>query len=594
MADVQVAPSSASEASVAAAPRTSASSSAISARHNDANLMSEASADCSTMRGRSSRAVGGLRSAEGTGSDQVGDRHRGLALDPLGLGQPCRAWRGAPLPQPLGGVPISADRGRRGGDDRELGRVEHDLLGKPVDQTVGRVLTREHRLQPAAHHELAEDGPVLRGPRVVLGRHDHVPRAVPVGRPPVERTAELGVVVPEPRPQERGEERVIAVQRLTVDLGEEDPPTFEIGQPRAGIDVVAQRDGQVGGQLVHDAGPLEEPLDRLVLAFEHLGEQVLRHGLLCGATIEREAPGVRALLDRVGDQPEAGRPTLGPFVDGEDIALGEVQPVRLEELGGLGEPEEEVRVPDLAQAALHAEPTDPQRRIGAAGDEQLELLGSPLDQPAERGDRAGGGQLVDVVEHEHRAVPGERQLVERVVEHREVAVTAAAVAGGERADPAERIEDRSDETTRQVVARLDGQPCGRYVVGAADPSGEQRGLPGTRRCRHQRHLATPALGQQLVQAGSGHDGLGQPRHPRPRCGQRRAQDHGRPSSLKLDDAMCPAGGATVGRPRPSGITPYEVIPGLTHAGEARQGQRRSPRTRARATAPSRELTSSLR
>ena len=49
MADVQVAPSSASEARVAAARWRSASSSAISALHNDANLMSEASADDSTM-----------------------------------------------------------------------------------------------------------------------------------------------------------------------------------------------------------------------------------------------------------------------------------------------------------------------------------------------------------------------------------------------------------------------------------------------------------------------------------------------------------------------------------------------------------------
>ena len=286
----------------------------------------------------------------------------------------------------------------------------------------------------------------------------------------------------------------------------------------------------------------QEPLHRLVLAFEHLGEQVLRHRLLGGAVIEREAPGVRALLDRVGDQPEAGRPSLGPFVDGEDVAVRHVQPVRLEELGGLGEPEEEVRVP----ASRSGDPRPRSRPIRRGGSARLAMsssssLGSPLDQPAERGDRTP----LRSARGRRRArapmrCPASGELVERVVEHRR-SPSPPLLSWSQRADPAERIEDRSDETTRKVVARLDGHPRDRDVVGAVHPAGEQRGLAGPRRCRHQRHRATPALGQQLVEAGSRHDGLGQTSAPTtavPRSGALKTMVDPPPGTSI--DAMCPA------------------------------------------------------
>ena len=499
-------------------------------------------------------AVRRRRPAEGAGAEQVDHRDRGLAFGPLRLGRPGRATLWAPPTEPLRRVAVSVHRGGRRGDDREQRGVPHDVLRHPVDQPTRGVLAGERRLEPAAHHELPEHRPVLRGPCVVLGRPHHVPRAVPVGGPPVERTSEVRIVVAEPGPQEGREQRVIAIQRLALDLGEEHAPPFEVGQPRTGLGVVAQRDGQIGRQLVDDARALEEPLDRLVLAFEHLGEQVLRHGLLCRPFIVREAPRIRALLDRVGDQPEPGRPPLGPLVDGEDVALGDVQSVCLEEFGRLGRPEEEVCVPDLAQTALHAEPTDPQRRVGATGDEQVELLGGPLDEAAQRRDRAGGGELVDVVEHEHRPLSREDQLVEGFVEQCDVVVAPEGVPGGERVDPPERVEDRSDESTRQVVIPLDGHPRGGHVVGPAGPAGEQGGLPGARRCRHQGHLAALALGQQRIEARSGHDGLRQPGHPRPGRSHRRAQDHSPPSSLDTVRTSAPADRANIGRPRPSRIT----------------------------------------
>ncbi len=64
----------------------------------------------------------------------------------------------------------------------------------------------------------------------------------------------------------------------------------------------------------------------------------------------------------------------------------------------------EREVPDaqLRERAAHAQPLDRQRRVGAAGEHDPQLLGGVAHEKVDRRGRLGARQLVDLVEHEHQ------------------------------------------------------------------------------------------------------------------------------------------------------------------------------------------------
>ena len=176
--------------------------------------------------------------------------------------------------------------------------------------------------------------------------------------------------------------------------------------------------------------------------------------------------------------------------------LGERQLQPLAQLGGLLAVERELGDAQLGERAAGAQTLGRQRRIGAAGQHEAQLLGGVADEEVDRGGCRGAGELVNLIEHQHER---RAQLGEAVDQQREEALGAGSrrrdeaierAAGLERSRAAQCAQEVLEQPIGVIVLAVERQPAGGAGQRARrDPRGEQHGLAGAGR-RGEQHDAS--------------------------------------------------------------------------------------------------------
>jgi hypothetical protein len=322
----------------------------------------------------------------------------------------------------------------------------------------------------------------------------------PVGGAVVQLGDQAGVAVAEARPQQVGEQGVVAVPAALGDVGEEHAAALQGVEALLGVGVVGEDGRQPRGQPVDHARAEQELLGAVVLAVEHLLEEVLGHRGFGGGGAEHDLVAVVGLVEGAGGQAQARDPALGAMPEGLDVVAAQLDAVGVEQGGGLVEAELEVGVADLAEAAVHPQAPEGDRRVGPGAQHHGHGGGGAVQHVAQGLERLGRAQLVGVVEHEDPRAAGQRG--ERLVEHVGRGPAAAAGCVGHGRDPGEGAHDRPGEPAGLVVPGVEGDPRG-LAVGRAEPGGDEGGLAGARQTGHEGDVAPVAVVEQVLQPSAG-------------------------------------------------------------------------------------------
>ena len=238
-------------------------------------------------------------------------------------------------------------------------------------------------------------------------------------------------------------------------------------------DRVAER----AGKLAQDRGPQEEEPVFLGLAVQDLVDEVV-HDVAMGAGHRRDqARHVSAPLEGDGDQLQPDDPALGAGLEGRHVpALRSQAHHAVQERLGFFEGEEELGAADLDQLIARPQATEGQRRVGARGDDEVDLRGrlarrkATASWTAGRADRVVvvqdedqvAGQSAQVVQERGQDVPGRRGL--RGPEHGQGSRAHALL------HPVEGRDDVGEEPHRVVVVLVEREPGGGDSYAPARPA----------------------------------------------------------------------------------------------------------------------------
>ncbi len=392
----------------------------------------------------------------------------------------------------------AGDGGRQprvGGDDVG-GQLRHRAAhrGGPAAQ---------EQLEPVLGDQAACLLPVLAGEGVADRGHRLALLGVPARRAAVQEGDLLGVRVAQVRAQQLAEQRVVAVPvALGVGRCHRRPEVLDRRECERGALVAGQGVGQLGADGVHEAGPQHElaPVPRQ--AGENLGDEVVRHRPVGAGELGQEARRLGVPVQRERRQAQGRGPALGARPQQVGLRAGEGEVELPAQLGRLPAIEREVPDAQLRERAVDAQPLDRQRRVGAAGEHDPQLLGGVAHQEVDCRGRLGTRQLVDLVEHEHQrgvqfgeAVDEQRQEALRARPHRRLQ-PAEGAAGLDQLRAAQRVQQVLEQPAGVVVIPVQRQPARRArQLAGRDPRGEQYGLAGPGR-RGEQH---EALADSLVQ-----------------------------------------------------------------------------------------------
>ena len=344
---------------------------------------------------------------------------------------------------------------------------------------------------------------------------------VPVAGAPVQPGDPVGVLAEQVRPEDVGEQVVVAVPAaLVVERHHEQVPALQrlqhLAAPGRLGDGVAER----AGEPVQDGRAEQEVADVLGLAVEDLLDEVVHDVPVVAGEPRDEAGRVVAVAQRDRGELQGGDPALGPGLQGLDVVRVQLQPGGVGEVGGrllVGEPE--VGRADLGELPARPQPGQRQRRVGAGADDQVHLRREVLEEERHaRLDLRALGEVV-VVEDEVHVVGEDAELVE---DRRQDALDrltglqqGQALGAGARCGALESGQHVGPEGGRTRVRLVQGHPRdapgpGLTVGSVGQPGGEQRRLPEARRGRDQGQPGPPGP-QDLVEAGSRHQTLPRPR-----------------------------------------------------------------------------------
>ncbi len=130
--------------------------------------------------------------------------------------------------------------------------------------------------------------------------------------------------------------------------------------------------------------------------------EVVRHRPVGAGELGQEARRLGVPVQRERRQAQSCGPALGARPQRVDVCVGEGEVEPPAQLGGLAAVEREVGDAQLRERAAYAQPLDRQRRVGAAGEHEAQLLGGVAHEEVDRRGRLGARQLVHLVEHEHQ------------------------------------------------------------------------------------------------------------------------------------------------------------------------------------------------
>ena len=348
----------------------------------------------------------------------------------------------------------------------------------------------------------------------------------PGERIPVELAAPLGGPPLELGAQQLGEQVVIAVPlAMIVERRQEQVGVLEADQQVGGV-------AAAGGGVAERAGhPLEDR--RLDQEVAHRGLQGIERNL--GEVVADVARGsaeagdgafaIGLVPQREVRQIEPGGPSLGVLVKRGGGLGRQPQPERVvQEARALVRREREVGLAQLEQFAAGPQRAERERRVDAAGDDDLnvgrlagqEQLDGPVARPA--------GDRVVVVEDQHDVALVRCQLVEQPRDDRidEVLLTEEARRGGERHRWFDRLQGGNDVVPEEhgiVVGVVERNPCQRQL-GRPPPLTQQRRLPEPGRRHHQDW--SPMRCEPPQQVGALYRA-----RPQPRDAELGAKEHGR-------------------------------------------------------------------
>ena len=349
--------------------------------------------------------------------------------------------------------------------------------------------------------------------------------------------------------QQLGEQVVVAVPvAVVVEGDQEQVGLLQLGQQLGRPLGLQHRVAQRPRQPLQDRGADHEAAQRLGLAGQDLGAQVVDDVAVAGLEAGDERARVGLAPQRQPGQVQPGRPALGPLPQPLGLVGGQLQAHRLLQQ----RPASALVKPSSAMRSSTSSPQARSRARASGGSTRVATIRCTLagrwstKNPRLAWHTRVGDQVV-VVQHQHQVGLAGGELVEQLRQDHlgEDVGRARALEQGERAlpeaglDHPERLDDIGPEPHRVVVAvvqRQPGDPPG-AVVGPP-PLGQQGGLARTGRGVDQ---AQPPLGpglQQPVQPGPGDQPgpdrrraqLG-PQEDRPRRARRsrRLGAHGSPS-----------------------------------------------------------------
>ncbi len=225
---------------------------------------------------------------------------------------------------------------------------------------------------------------------------------VPGARPPVQNRDSFWLALMQMRPQDVGEEMVIAIPLPGVIEGD-DEQVAALQEAQPVLCIVAAGDGiaQRSAQPVEDAGLQQKVADAVWQSSDDFVDQIVEDEAMTAGEGFDEGRGVITALHRERGELQARDPALGAGFEGRHLALGQGQAHDVaQKLGGFGRREAQVGGAQFDQLVAGAQPGQRQRRILARGDDQVQARWLMLEQ---KGDGAIHGSRVDpviVVENE--------------------------------------------------------------------------------------------------------------------------------------------------------------------------------------------------
>ena len=327
-----------------------------------------------------------------------------------------------------------------------------------------------------------------RGPRVERGHR--VGRQLALEMVSQDGGEEAVEAVPAPRVVERQQEQLLALQPL-----EQRRTILAAG------DGVAER----GGQALENRRPQEERPHGRGLPRQHLLRQVIDDEAVAAAEGGDRRAGIGVIAQRQRGQLQPGDPALGARRQRRGRPVGERRGQRgAQECRRLVGGEAQVGRADLGQLPPRAQTGQRERRIGPAGDDQVQSGRGVVEQERERGvDRRRRDRVVVVEDQGHVAVlggdPVQHRDEDRLDRRRR---RGAQQPHGRRADPGagtlERGGDVPPEARGVVVARVEGDPGDRAVSRQTGPEQCRLAAPGGGGDEGQ--FAAPPGGEPLQQA----------------------------------------------------------------------------------------------
>ena len=204
---------------------------------------------------------------------------------------------------------------------------------------------------------------------------------VPRACAPVQICYGGGLLVHQTRPQHVGKEVVVAIPPTpAIQRNQEQVRSLELlqhGFPRPSPRILAG-DGvtQRTAQPVQDGGLLQESADALGLTLQDLFDQVVDNVAVVSGEASDEVGDVWPPLHRKGRQLERGNPAFGALLERCDGSGRQIETHRIVEVcRRLVRREPQLGSTDFDQVATGTQARQRQRRIGPAGDDQMQPRG---------------------------------------------------------------------------------------------------------------------------------------------------------------------------------------------------------------------------
>ena len=360
--------------------------------------------------------------------------------------------------------------------------------------------------------ELGRRALVAGGDGMADGLGDLPLTSQPRRRAPVQLGRRPGLLDLQPRAQEVGEQRVVAVPApVAVERDDEQVAAIELGEADAGPLAADHRVAQRPGHALEDRGAHQEAALLGGDAVEDLGGQVVADLAVVAGQRGAEVLARRMLAQRQPRELQPRGPALGALLDLRDLLGRELDAERREVRAGLVLAEAHLTAADLDELVAGAQARQQRPgRVGARRHGEVDRGRQALDEGDERAVDVLAGHGVQVVEDEDHAAG---ELAELVDEQRhddllEAHAGRAQSALGAGADPgrhrAQGLDDARPEAHGIVVARLQGQPCERLDGRRGQmPLLQQGGLARPGGCRQHGQARVLGAGDQGHQRATG-------------------------------------------------------------------------------------------